>query len=100
MNGLLSKTAIHPNQVSKIQALYAVSEADLAIAHKLILPDQKAIFGHDGVMHERMTHLAWAQSVIGRAALFGTQDKQAQIAGSDTHYQTGNEIARLLKESG
>ena len=66
MNGLLSKTAIHPNQVV-IQALYAVPE-DLAIANKLILPGQKAIFGHGGVMHERTTHMAWAQSVIGRAA--------------------------------
>ena len=100
MNGLLSKTAIHPNQVAKIQALYAVPEADLAIANKLILPGQKAIFGHGGVMHERTTHMAWAQSVIGRAALFGTQDKRSELAGSDARYTTGNEVARLLKESG
>ncbi|MGC6416018.1 MAG: HpcH/HpaI aldolase/citrate lyase family protein [Bradymonadia bacterium] len=100
MNGLLSKTAIHPNQVSTIQALYAVSEADLAIAHKLILPGQKAIFGHDGVMHERTTHMAWARSVVGRAALFGTQEEQAVTADSDARYTSGNEVARLLKESG
>ncbi len=99
VNGLYSKTAIHPNQVVKIQSLYAVSDGDLEIAQRLLLPGQKAVFGHHGVMHELETHLTWAESVVHRSKLFGTRNQMDRRHISQQHVAQ-SELQTLLKESG
>ena len=73
-HGLLTKTAIHPAQVSAIQARYAVCEVEHATAVSILDDASPAVFGACGVMQEAATHAGWATGVLARAAAFGVID--------------------------
>jgi len=73
-HGLLTKTAIHPDQVAVIQAALAVPADQIAEARLMLAEDAPAVFAHDGVMCEPATHRAWAERLLDRAALYGIAD--------------------------
>ena len=71
-HGLLTKTAIHPEQITVIQSALAVTELELAEARLILDPAGPAVFAQSGVMCEPATHRAWAERLIARADVFGT----------------------------
>ena len=73
-HGLLTKTAIHPDQVAIIQAAYAVSTRQLAEAQAMLAGDGPAVFASGGAMCEPATHRRWAERIVRRADLFGIAD--------------------------
>jgi citrate lyase beta subunit len=73
-HGLLTKTAIHPDQVPVIQAMFAVPAEEIEEARLMLAEDAPAVFAHDGVMCEPATHRAWAERLLDRAALYGVAD--------------------------
>lgn len=86
-HGLLTKTAIHPDQVAIIHDALAVPAAQLEEAQSILAADAPAVFARDGVMCEPATHRAWAGRLLDRAALFGVADPQPTplrlISGAD-----------------
>ena len=72
-HGLLTKTAIHPAQIAVIHAAYEVNGADLADAHMILSRESRAIFASQQTMCEPATHKAWAESIVNRAAIFGSR---------------------------
>lgn len=70
-HGLLTKTAIHPLQISVIQSRYAVEEADLSEARAMLAGDASAVFASQRAMCEPATHRLWAGSIVARASHFG-----------------------------
>jgi citrate lyase beta subunit len=73
--GFVSKTAIHPVQVSLIEDAFAVSTEEIAAATAIIEHDDRAVFQVGGVMCEPATHAAWAHRIIARADRFGFADR-------------------------
>lgn len=73
-HGLLTKSAIHPDQIAIIQSALAVPAADLHEARMILAPDGPAVFANDGVMCEPATHRGWARTVVARAESFGVRD--------------------------
>lgn len=71
-HGLYGKTAVHPEQVTVIEALYAVSEADAEMAQRILEPGCPAVFSMHGTMCEPATHERWARTTLARADFFGT----------------------------
>lgn len=69
-HGLVGKTAIHPNQISKIEAALRVSDNDYADALR-ILNSSQAVFKSLGAMCEPATHRRWASAVLQRAQVYG-----------------------------
>lgn len=76
-HGLLTKSAIHPDQIAVIQAALAVPAGQLEEARLVLADDARAVFARYGVMCEPATHRVWAERLLDRAALFG-------IAAPDT----------------
>ncbi|MFK3889761.1 HpcH/HpaI aldolase/citrate lyase family protein [Sphingomonas sp. NPDC079357] len=70
-HGLLTKTAIHPDQIAVIQSALAVPAAQLEEARLVLADDAPAVFARNGVMCEPATHRVWAERLLDRAALFG-----------------------------
>jgi citrate lyase beta subunit len=66
-HGLVGKTAIHPSQLSIIDAAYRISPADLEAARR-ILQGEQAVFQFDGSMCELATHTSWAYHIVEQAA--------------------------------
>lgn len=73
-NGLIGKTAIHPEQVALIEAGYQVSQNDLEMAKKLLGREARAVFKMHDSMCELNTHKNWARSIMERASVFGISD--------------------------
>lgn len=73
-HGLLTKTAIHPDQIPIIQNALAVSACDLEEARLILDPGGPAVFAQGGVMCEPATHRVWAERLVERADLFGIAD--------------------------
>jgi citrate lyase beta subunit len=71
--GFVSKTAIHPAQVSIIEGAFSVSEQDRRAARAILDRDAGAVFQIGGVMCEPATHAAWARRIMARADRFGCQ---------------------------
>jgi len=69
-HGLVGKTAIHPNQIAKIERALMVSPADHADALR-ILNSSQAVFKSQGAMCEPATHRRWALRVLERAQVYG-----------------------------
>ncbi|MEA3640700.1 MAG: HpcH/HpaI aldolase/citrate lyase family protein [Lamprobacter sp.] len=67
-HGLCGKTAIHPDQLPLIDSRFRVSPSDLEAAQR-ILDDDRAVFKFSGSMCELATHSAWAEQIVGRAAI-------------------------------
>lgn len=72
-HGLVTKTAIHPSQIAIIHDGYAVDIDTFAEAEAITAGDARAVFASRDAMCEPATHRAWAQTVIRRAAAFGTR---------------------------
>ena len=69
--GLTGKTAIHPQQVPVIEALYRVAQDDYAMAKAVLSPDAAAVFRLSDSFCEPATHWRWASVVLERARVFG-----------------------------
>lgn len=76
-HGLVGKTAIHPNQISKIEQALMVSSIDYADALR-ILNSTQAVFKSQGAMCEPATHRRWASGILARAQVYGISAEQAQ----------------------
>lgn len=70
-HGLMAKTAIHPTQVSLIEAAYRVPHEDAALAAAVLDPEAAAVFRFNGTMAEPATHTRWAREIIARAKVYG-----------------------------
>jgi citrate lyase beta subunit len=74
-HGLLGKTAVHPDQIAHIEAMYAVEREDLDMAQAMLAPGAPAVFRMHGVMCEEATHRRWAHTICARAEIFGVTDE-------------------------
>lgn len=73
-HGLVTKSAIHPDQIAVIQGAFAVPRHQIEEAQHILDPDGPAVFSRDGVMCEPATHRAWAERLLVRASAFGVAD--------------------------
>lgn len=71
--GLVGKTAIHPNQIATIHAALQVSPEDYEAAQRILHAQAPAVFQFAGAMCEPATHSAWAQRILSRAEYFGVR---------------------------
>lgn len=69
-HGLVGKTAIHPNQIAKIERALMVTAADHQDALR-ILNSSQAVFKSQGAMCEPATHRRWAARVLEQAQVYG-----------------------------
>lgn len=69
-HGMVGKTAIHPNQIAKIERALMVTPADHADALR-ILNSSQAVFKSQGAMCEPATHRRWAARVLEQAQIYG-----------------------------
>ncbi len=72
-HGLVGKTAIHPEQISVIEALYRVSRDDYDMASAVLAADAAAVFRMHDTFCEPATHRRWAAGVLERARVFGVK---------------------------
>ncbi len=72
-HGLLTKTAVHPDQVSMIHRAYMVDERNYANALQILDDEAPAVFAVNGVMSEPATHRGWARAIVTRASFFGVR---------------------------
>lgn len=93
-HGLLGKTAVHPDQVAPIEALYAVERHELEMARAMLAPGVSAVFRMHGVMCEEATHRRWAQTICARAGIFGVTDEvEIPPAGSPAAFALARSAA-------
>jgi citrate lyase beta subunit len=83
-HGLLTKTAIHPDQVPIIHAAMRPALEELDEARAILDRDARAVFGRGGSMCEPTTHSRWAETVLQRARIYGTQGDPERGPGLDT----------------
>ncbi len=77
-HGLVGKTAIHPNQIAKIERALMVTAADHEDALR-ILNSSQAVFKSQGAMCEPATHRRWAARVLEQAQVYGiAQDNMSE----------------------
>ena len=74
-HGQLGKTAVHPDQVAQIEAMYAVEREELEMARAMLGPAAPGVFRMHGVMCEQATHSRWARTILERADVFGVTDE-------------------------
>ena len=86
-HGLLTKTAIHPDQIAIIHAVYRPDAHEMAEARAILSQEAPAVFGSNGSMCEPATHAPWAGMIIKRAQTHGI----AGVPGADG--QTGMKVA-------
>lgn len=77
-HGLLTKTAIHPDQISIIHSVYRPSVHEMTEARTILNQEAPAVFGANGSMCEPATHAPWAGQVIKRAQAHGVFDPEEQ----------------------
>ena len=71
LHGLTGKTAIHPDQVPRIERHYSARHSDLAAARRILDPDAAGVFQFDNAMCEPTTHRNWALSVVNAEQHYG-----------------------------
>lgn len=71
LHGLTGKTAIHPDQVPRIERYYSARHSDLAAARRILDPDAAGVFQFDNAMCEPTTHRNWALSVVKAEQHYG-----------------------------
>ncbi|OQX57167.1 MAG: hypothetical protein B5M52_07940 [Helicobacteraceae bacterium 4484_230] len=71
LEGLVSKTIIHPDQIDLLESAYMVDKQELNAARELIASID-AVFGQSGKMAERTTQSPWAKTVLERAKIYGS----------------------------
>lgn len=74
-HGLIAKTAVHPDQVLVIEALYRPSRTDVEMARALLAPAAPAVFRMHDRMCETVVHQLWAERVLDRAVTFGIAEQ-------------------------
>ncbi len=74
--GLITKTAIHPGQISVIHRAYAVSPDDLAAASTVMDTQARGVYSSGRIMQEPATHRGWAERIIERARIFGIAEQK------------------------
>ncbi len=72
-HGLTGKTAIHPSQISAIEAAYEVDKEDYEMALSLCERDAPAVFKMHNAMCEVATHQQWSKTIINRQACYGVK---------------------------
>lgn len=77
-HGLLTKTAIHPDQVSIIHSVYRPDIHEMSEAKAILSREAPAVFGSNGSMCEPATHAPWAGLIIQRAQVHGVFDSDEQ----------------------
>lgn len=77
-HGLLTKTAIHPDQVSIIHSVYRPDIHEMSEAKAILSREAPAVFGSNGSMCEPATHAPWAGLIIKRAQVHGVFDSEEQ----------------------
>lgn len=73
-HGLIGKTAIHPTQVSPIEAMYSVESADYEMAQSLNQSSTPAVFRMHDAMCEVATHQQWGQAIMDRHRYYGDKE--------------------------
>lgn len=76
-HGLVGKTAIHPNQIGKIEKALMVQPNDHTDALR-ILNSSQAVFKSQGTMCEPATHRRWASEILARAQVYGIANESSQ----------------------
>lgn len=72
VEGLFSKTLIHPKQVGLYHELAKVCKSDFEEAIEILL-DDKAVYAHNNKMVESTTMSPWAKEIVLRAQIYGLQ---------------------------
>ncbi len=76
INGLFSKSSIHPCQIDIIENLYKVEKSDIEMAQSIVLnKEKKAVFKMNETMCEVSTHYNWAKSIIERSKIHGINNE-------------------------
>jgi citrate lyase beta subunit len=70
IEGFVSKTIIHPNQIELFEECYRVKQEDFDEAVALC-QSEKAVFAHNNKMQETVTMTPYAQDIILRSELYG-----------------------------
>ena len=73
LEGLISKTIIHPNQIAPLEALYKVTKEEFESAKRL-LKSTEAVYNEEGMMAEKHTQSEYAKEVLFRASLYGVKE--------------------------
>ena len=68
--GIITKSAIHPNQVKRIQENYKISEIDLISSNQIINSDSP-VSSFNNAMLEKSVHTKWAQNIKLRHVNYG-----------------------------
>ncbi len=71
--GLVGKTAIHPDQLNIIEACFRVDYNDVAVAKAILDKEATAVFKMNDSMCEIATHRIWADNVLKRNQIYGSQ---------------------------
>ncbi|BAW80462.1 ATP/GTP-binding protein [Candidatus Nitrosoglobus terrae] len=71
IHGLFAKTAIHPTQISVIEAVYRVFQRDMDLAKEVLKEGAPAVFKFNDQMVEISTHRSWAEQLLLRAEFYG-----------------------------
>lgn len=70
-NGIYTKTAIHPTQVSHIHLALQVDPQEFHEAQQILSSTAKSVFKSQGSMLEPATHKNWAEMILLRYQTFG-----------------------------
>lgn len=70
-NGIYTKTAIHPTQVSHIHLALQVDPQEFHEAQQILSSTAKSVFKSHGSMLEPATHKNWAEMILLRYQTFG-----------------------------
>lgn len=76
-HGLVGKTAIHPNQVPVIEAMYGVDSEDYEMALALNQSSSPAVFRMHNAMCEVETHKQWGRDIMDRRQCYG--DRRTRV---------------------
>lgn len=77
-HGLLTKTAVHPSQISVIHSVYRPHIVEMNEARAILDHEAPAVFGSNGSMCEPATHVRWAEMIVRRAQIYGVTGREHQ----------------------
>ena len=78
-HGLLTKTAIHPDQIAIIHSVYRPDIHEMIEARAVLSQEAPAVFGSNGSMCEPATHAPWAGMIVKRAQIHGIAGVESAI---------------------
>lgn len=77
-HGLLTKTAIHPDQIAVIHSVYRPDAHEMTEAKAILSQEAPAVFGSNGSMCEPATHAPWAGQIVKRVQTHGVAGPEEQ----------------------